>query len=272
MDDDTRQVEKHGTDEVFEVGDASIINSSGAHRPPPQKPSPMPWLLWVFTLLGAGAFFYFVHMPLEASEADALSNAAKLDKELSAVKSQLALVQVDLNNLRDKSASQEKTLEDQASQLKELTGTRDELELKLKEEISRGDVLVKQVKGELVVDLADQILFPSGAADMNDKGKEVLRRVGEAMFKATGKVIQVGGHTDNTPISEKLKKEFPSNWELATTRALNVVHFLEDEVKVPGERLVVSGFGQYRPIAKNNSKDGRKKNRRIEVILLERKK
>ncbi|MCC6811964.1 MAG: flagellar motor protein MotB [Deltaproteobacteria bacterium] len=259
-----------GSDEVFEVGDSAIIDSS-TRRPVAQPPSKLPWLLAVLLAAGAAAGFWFFVVPLQDALTLATQRAEAAEKSLEAAKTKLAVVEGELNELRERSSSMEKTLDEQAAQLKELTGTKDELESKLKDEIARGDVLVKQVKGQLVVDLADQILFPSGAADLNDKGKEVLRRVGETMFKASGKVIQVGGHTDNQPISDKLKAQFPSNWELATSRAMNVVHFLEDEVKVPGERLVVTGFGQFRPSAKNTTKEGRKKNRRIEVVLLEKK-
>lgn len=271
--DRTRRVEQPKDDEVFEVGDASIINSSAERRlPPPKKGSPLGWILFLLAAVGAGAFYYLQVMPLQEAYEVQTGRTKLLEDELSTTKTKLQDASTEIASLKNKSESQEKTLEEQAAQLKELTGTKNELEAKLKDEIARGDVLVKSVKGELVVDLADQILFPSGAAEMNDKGKEVLRRVGETMFKAGGNVIQVGGHTDNQPISDKLKTQFPSNWELATTRALNVVHFLEDDVKVPGERLVVAGFGQYRPTAKNTSKEGRKKNRRIEVILLPLKK
>lgn len=271
--DRTRQVDRPGTDEVFEVGDSSIIERSGSSMPPPkQGGSLIPWLIVALVLGAGGVGYYLFVMPLQDAYSEQNQRLQDTEKTLAETKTKLSLAEVDLNNLRDKSNSQAKTLEEQAQQLKELTSTKDELESKLKDEIAHGDVLVKQVAGELVVDLQDQVLFPSGASEMNDKGKEVLQRVGETMFKAGGKVIQVVGHTDNQPISDKLKTQYPSNWELATSRALNVVHFLEDTVKVPGERLVVTGFGQYRPIAKNASKEGRKKNRRIEVILLPLKK
>src|SRR5262249_24083127 len=138
-------------------------------------------------------------------------------------------------------------------------------------EIAQGDVIIKQYKGELVVDLVDQILFASGESELGDKGKAVLKQVGETLLKVPDKVLQIGGHTDNQPISGKLKDKWVSNWELSSARALNVVHYLEDEVNIPGERLVAAGFSEFRPIGKNASKDGRKRNRRIEVVLLAKK-
>jgi chemotaxis protein MotB len=267
--DKTRQVPRLDDDEVFEVGDASIIDSKISAPPAREKPaSKLPWVLFLLAVVGAAAAVVLVVMPLQASLKETSERAAAAERDLASTKQKLSAATTELGGLRDTAAAQAKTLEEQAVQLKELTGTKAELESKLKAEIDRGDVLVKNVKGQLVVDLADQILFESGEAELNEKGKEVLKRVGETMFKAGGNVIQVGGHTDNAPIAGKLKEQFASNWELATSRAMNVVHFLEDEVKVPGEQLVVAGYGQFRPLVKNNTKENRKKNRRIEVVLL----
>ena len=263
--DRTRVVERVNKDEVFEVGDSAIIDQ---RPPPPKKPSPLPWIIAALAAVGAAAVYFLVAMPSQAE----LFQQTKRANELQA---EVAAMQIDKAKMASDLAEKEKLANELAAEsqkkdeiLKELTATRTELEDKLKDEIGRGDVGIKEAYGELVVDLADQILFPSGEAQLNDKGKEVLKRVGETMLKVKDKVIQVGGHTDDQAISDKLKGTFPSNWELSTNRALNVVHYLEDEVKVPGERLIASGFSQYKPIAKNKSKEGRKKNRRIEVTLL----
>jgi chemotaxis protein MotB len=153
-------------------------------------------------------------------------------------------------------------------ELDELVGAQEELQENLYSQIAQGDIAIRQSRGQLVVDLVDKILFPSGEAELSEAGKAVLRKVGEAFIKVPDKLIQVGGHTDDVPISAKLKDRFPSNWELSAARALNVVRFLEDEVEVPGPRLLAAGFSQYRPVGSNAAKEGRRKNRRIEVVLL----
>jgi len=81
------------------------------------------------------------------------------------------------------------------------------------------------------------------------------------------KQIQVSGHTDSNPISEKLAPQFPTNWELSVTRAVNVVRFLEEKANVPARNLIATGYGQYHPIASNKSAAGRARNRRIEILL-----
>lgn len=97
------------------------------------------------------------------------------------------------------------------------------------------------------MDLIDKIVFDSGEAELNDAGKEVLRQVGETLAKVPDEIIQVTGHTDNKPISRKLAERFPTNWELSVARATNVVRFLQEEVKIPGDRLVAAGMAEYRP-------------------------
>jgi chemotaxis protein MotB len=81
------------------------------------------------------------------------------------------------------------------------------------------------------------------------------------------KQIQVSGHTDSNPISDKLTQQFPTNWELSVARAVNVVRFLQEKANVPPKNLTATGYGQYHPIASNKSNAGRARNRRIEILL-----
>jgi chemotaxis protein MotB len=77
------------------------------------------------------------------------------------------------------------------------------------------------------------------------------------------------GHTDGTRIvSSTTQEKFPTNWELSTARATNVVRFLQEQGKVPGAELVAVGFAEFRPVASNASAEGRRKNRRIEIVLV----
>jgi chemotaxis protein MotB len=95
----------------------------------------------------------------------------------------------------------------------------------------------------------------------------VLARVGGVLATMDDKQIQVSGHTDSHPISEKLAPQFPTNWELSTARAVNVVRFLQEKANVPAKNLVATGYGEYHPIASNKSSTGRARNRRIEILL-----
>ena len=91
--------------------------------------------------------------------------------------------------------------------------------------------------------------------------------MGAVLAAIDDKQIQVSGHTDRTPISDKLTGQFPTNWELSTARAINVVRFLSEKASVPPQRLIASGYGEYHPIANNKTAAGRAKNRRIEILL-----
>ncbi len=138
----------------------------------------------------------------------------------------------------------------------------------LSKEVEKGQLQVRQYQNMLAVDLAEQIFFDSGRATLKPGGKEVLKKVGEALKGYETKVIRVVGYTDNVPVAKSLQDKFPSNWELSVARATTVVRFLQ-EVGVPPERMVASGRGEYSPVATNDTPEGRQKNRRIEIMLID---
>jgi len=156
------------------------------------------------------------------------------------------------------------------AQLAAVQGTYDELVEKLETEIERGEVTISELKGKLTVNVVDQILFDSGQAELKAAGREVVQRIGDVLKASVGKEIMIEGHTDNVPISPRLQDKFPSNWELSTARATNVLHFLQDKVGISGERLAAVGYGEYQPIASNSTPEGRRLNRRIQIILVDR--
>jgi len=138
----------------------------------------------------------------------------------------------------------------------------------LSNEVQKGQLQVKQYQNMLSVDLAEQIFFDSGKATLKPGGKDVLKKVGDALKGYENKVIRVVGHTDNVPVAKSLQGTFPSNWDLSVARATNVVRYLQ-EVGVPPERMVASGRGEYDPVATNDTPEGRQKNRRIEIMLID---
>jgi chemotaxis protein MotB len=170
----------------------------------------------------------------------------------------------DLLALRNELSLQVQAKEDE---IQKLQGTYQELEAKMKEEISKGDVRLSQAGGRIKVDLVDKILFDVGDASVTGRGAEVLSRVGTVLAAVENKKIQVSGHTDDLPISDRLRDRYPSNWELAAARASNVVRFLEEKGIVPGRRLVVAAYGPWEPISSNRTAAGRARNRRIEIVL-----
>jgi chemotaxis protein MotB len=107
------------------------------------------------------------------------------------------------------------------------------------------------------------ILFDLGSADIKIDGRNVLKKLG-VMLKNLDNEIVIQGHTDNIPINTEI---YPTNWELSTKRATNVVLFLIDECGLDPTKLTASGNGEFRPIAPNNSEINRQKNRRIDIVI-----
>jgi chemotaxis protein MotB len=143
----------------------------------------------------------------------------------------------------------------------ELDRARKELEEKLK---GQEGVSVSQDERGLVVTFVSEVLFDSGKAELKSETKHLIKSVSDTIQEEQGRNIGIEGHTDNVPI--KLSK-WKSNWELSTARAVSVLHYLESCGIAPS-RMRATGFGEYHPVATNDSADGRKKNRRVEIILL----
>ncbi|MGA1823356.1 MAG: flagellar motor protein MotB [bacterium] len=136
----------------------------------------------------------------------------------------------------------------------------------LRAEIERNKIIISDLKGQFVINMAEKILFDLGSAEINQGGILVLKRLTETLKKVKDKEIIVRGHTDNVPIKGELKKTYQTNWELSAARAISVVKFLESQGIDP-TILSTAAYGEYRPIASNDTVEGRSENRRIEIIL-----
>jgi chemotaxis protein MotB len=125
-------------------------------------------------------------------------------------------------------------------------------------------VSVSITKRGLVVSLKEVGFFDSGSADVRQNAYPLLSKVAESLSRYNNP-IRVEGNTDNVPISSRT---FKSNWELSTARATNIVHFLIEENRFQPENISAVGYGEYRPLAGNESAIGRSKNRRVDIVLL----
>lgn len=197
------------------------------------------------------------------------SSRSALEQQVRNLESQRA----NLEKQRDSLTQQVAALEAQRTQLqaneKQSEARYDTLLANLSEEVKKGQLQVRQLKGMLTVDVAEQLFFDSGRANLKDTGKQVLQKVADSLKGYEDKAIRIVGHTDNVPITKGLQKVFPSNWELSAARATTVVRFLQDAGIAP-ERLVATGRAEYAPVAPNDSAEGRQKNRRIEITLIDR--
>ena len=151
-------------------------------------------------------------------------------------------------------------------ELSELEKAKRELEDRLHQEIGDKQVKVEMLERGLVITFVSEVLFDSGKSDLRLDSLEKLEKVA-GVINTTVKDLSIGieGHTDNVPIKHSSWK---SNWELSTARALSVLHYLIDQQNVGADRLSATGYGEYRPVDSNDAKEGRQKNRRVEIVIL----
>ena len=210
----------------------------------------------VIVALGLSTLNYRQHARTAESVADSIRFA---DSALKARNTALAAAL----DTQVAAASRQKEAE-----LAQVRSTYDQLVNSMKDEIAQGQIQITRLADRLSVTMVDKILFPSGEAGITPPGLRILHRVGDVLKTTEGRIIRVEGHTDSVAISEKLRSTFPTNWELSTTRATNVVRFLQDSVGIDPNRLQAVGLAEYHPIATNATVQGRSQNRRIEIALL----
>jgi len=157
-------------------------------------------------------------------------------------------------------------IDELTAQLEELSRAKGMLEQKLGQEIGDNQIKLQMMEKGLVITVVGDLLFDSGKAQIKSEAFPLLGKV-SSVLKDNMSQFNVGieGHTDNIPIKVS---GYKSNWELSTTRALSVVHYLVNEQGISPERLSAIGYGEYRPVASNDTKDGRKQNRRVEIVIL----
>jgi len=204
-------------------------------------------------------------------------NAAQIAKE----REQLRQEQFDLTATLEQERQRLKAEEAERARLEQertakeeeiarLTRTQQELSKSLQDEIAKGNITIQQVQDRLTINMVDRVLFDSGRAEIKPAGVKVLKQVADVLKTVTDKQIRIEGHTDNLPISTKLQDRFKTNWELSTARATTVVRFLIDQGGVDRQYLSAVGYAETRPIASNDSDEGRASNRRIEIVLYPR--
>jgi len=138
----------------------------------------------------------------------------------------------------------------------------------IKQDVKRNEfdesVKVKVTETGIAIQVADPVTFDIGKAAVKPQFKKILQTVVQAISKNPDAKIRVEGHTDNIPIKTR---EFPSNWELSASRALNVVKYMAYEGGINPANLSAVGYGEFRPIASNATREGRSRNRRIEIYV-----
>jgi len=123
-----------------------------------------------------------------------------------------------------------------------------------------------QVKNNRIL-IANAILFSSGSTKITEAGKKTLDQVWDVLVTVPDREILIEGHTDNDPIAEKFVDKYKSNWELSSVRALAVLHYVSKHPNVHLSRLGAVGYGEFRPVAGNDTEAGKQANRRVEIVI-----
>jgi len=157
-------------------------------------------------------------------------------------------------------------IQELSAQLDELARSKGLLEQKFGQEINDKQIKLQMMEKGLVITVVGDLLFDSGKAKIRPEAFDLLTKVSVVLKDNMAQFnIGIEGHTDNVPIKQSGWK---SNWELSTARALSVVHYLANDQGISPERLSAIGYGEYRPLASNETSDGRKQNRRVEIVIL----
>ncbi len=146
---------------------------------------------------------------------------------------------------------------------------RNQVGQKLKEQGIENTVLGIRADNSVTFKIPNELLFVSGSARLNKNGRTLMQQVGNALNETDDSVmVRIEGHTDSVPVAEKFRHIFPSNWFLSVSRAANAVDFLHTQAGMEPTRLSATGFGEFKPLASNETVEGRNRNRRVEIILM----
>ena len=186
----------------------------------------------------------------------------------------IAQLEQDLGKASANKKSMSQSISHMKEALKEASERKKEVEKRLAEFrklISRfksltdaGELSIQIKDGRMVVVLPSDVLFNSGSANLSSKGTQTIQKVAKLLVSIPDKQFQVEGHTDNVPIRSA---RFPSNWELASGRALTVLKIMVD-AGMPENRISAASFADTKPVASNSTEEGKALNRRIDIVVI----
>ncbi len=139
-----------------------------------------------------------------------------------------------------------------------------ELSNLIKANNNMGSVSIEDNERGFTIRILDDILFTSGKSELNNEAKNVLGLV-STLIKELPNDIRIEGHTDNVKI---VSAKYPSNWHLSIDRAMNTAYYLIQSENINPDRVSVVGYSEYQQIAENNTAEGRAKNRRVDIVVI----
>ena len=199
---------------------------------------------------------------------DSLADCQGRIKEKEGEKVQLSEKMEDLQYDIEK---KETIIEEQARLIREIHATKEKIEGSLQQQIEAQEVKIEEIEGKLKVTFVDKILYDTGKVEIGMRGQEALLGLADSLRENKNQNIVVEGHTDDVPIGLALMDKYPTNWELSAARAIGVARFLQEKGWIEPERISVAAYSYFKPVASNDTAQGRRQNRRIEIILVPKK-
>ena len=197
-----------------------------------------------------------------ATETDVLIGGINQDiQKMASATIENKILKDQVNNLEKQSSDSEKDIQEKT---KKAEFSEDQLRVALKQEIGQGLAEVQREKDRVVVTVGSAGAFSSGSARLTKKAREIMQKIAKVSAKGAGQV-NVSGHTDDVPLI--FGGQYRDNWDLAAARASSVVQELAKANTIPSDKLRAISFGETRPIEQNDTKQGREKNRRIEIEI-----
>lgn len=207
---------------------------------------------------------------LEGNLRDVENKRSTLQQQLEATRreatSRLQDASSRLNMSQEQIADQQRRLEQLQALIDQQRKNTEQLRAKINDALvgfSSNELTVSTKNGKVYVSLQENLLFPSGSAVVNPKGKQALGKLAEVLNTNNNINVNIEGHTDSIPIRGK----YEDNWALSVARSTAIVRILTDTYKVDPTRVTASGRSRYEPVETNSTAEGRAKNRRTEIIL-----
>ena len=193
--------------------------------------------------------------------------AVKWNDDLVRCSNQLKKTAEEAQKYKAERDQQHSVVQIQAEVIRLLDDSKQTIQKSLQEQIAEKNIKIVDSDENLRMILVDRILYEPGSLEINEEGKKFLRTLAETFKKDNSYRIVVEGHSDSTPLSRRLQKLYPTNWELSAARAAAIVRFLQWECGVDPKRLSIRAYSHYKPLISNHNLSERGKNRRIEIIF-----
>jgi chemotaxis protein MotB len=236
----------------------------------PERRRPLPAALLLCALLAPGCVSRGTHERVVGGLRDQIAELEEQgrdkDRSIAALQNERDKLLAEIEDLRDARESLKHDVSERETTLRRMRGNYDDLVKELEQEVAASQLRIDQLTEGLGFNLPEDVLFGPGSAELTPAGVKAVREVASRIQGRT-ELVEVRGHTDDRPISGALAQRYPTNWELAGARAASVVRVLEQSGVDPA-RLTAVSYGSARPLASNDTPEGRAQNRRIEVRLV----